>query len=150
MTFYLNAIHSIAIRFRVTQIYSSKIQCMIKFIVHFISALNSESYKIYIISFMVVADSFFGATAEGQWKIKIGLLSIVIGTNCVHPQYDFFIFLVLKSIYKQIIRSNCIRKAGLKTSRFDATYNVIVLITSYKNWKQQETQNKQGLKTTQQ
>ena len=93
-------------------------------------------------SFMVVADSFFGATAEGQWKIKIGLLSIVIGTNCVHPQYDFFIFLVLKSIYKQIIRSNCIRKAGLKTSRFDATYNVIVLITSYKNWKQQETQNK--------
>ena len=64
-------------------------------------------------SFMVVADSFFGATAEGQWKIKIGLLSIVIGTNCVHPQYDFFIFLVLKSIYKQIIRSNCIRKAGL-------------------------------------
>jgi hypothetical protein len=68
-------------------------------------------------SFMVVADSFFGATAEGQWKVQIGLLSIMIGTDCVHPQYNFFIFFVLKSIWKQIIRTLRMKKAGLNTSR---------------------------------
>lgn len=63
--------------------------------------LKLHTLQCFTQSFMIVADSFFGATAEWQRKVQIGLLTIMIGTNRIHPQDDFFIILVLKLVTKK-------------------------------------------------
>lgn len=63
----------------------------------------------------------------------------MIRTNCVHPQDNFFVVLVLKRFQNTLslwkLRA---MKAGLRIYSL-CTYNMIVLITSYKTCYQKKT-----------
>ena len=54
-----------------------------------------DALKRFAEGFVVVADRRFGALAEGQREIRVRLLTVVIGADCVHPQNHLFFIFVL-------------------------------------------------------
>ena len=51
--------------------------------------------------FVVMADGLLGSFAEWQGKIGVGFLSIVVGTDRVHPEDHFLTVLVLVIVFVQ-------------------------------------------------
>ena len=53
--------------------------------------------------FVVVAQTSLGPLAEWERKISVGLLSVVIRPNCVHPYHNLFGIFVLLKQFRDIV-----------------------------------------------